>query len=158
MSGYHLAQLNVAQLLAPLESEQLSGFVDNLERINAAAEQSRGFVWRLQDEAGDATGFRPFGEEMLVNLSVWQDVASLHDFVYQSDHVEIMRGRTQWFARVPVVTTVLWWIEAGRLPTIEEASEKLELIRSEGPGSAAFSFQRQFPAPGAVAKGRHAGS
>ncbi len=79
MPGYHLAQLNIANLAAPLDSPPLADFVANLQRINALAEASPGFVWRLADEGGDATALRPFGEDVLVNLSLWRDVESLSD-------------------------------------------------------------------------------
>ena len=84
MNDYHLAQLNIARMLAPLESPQLSDFVTSLDRINALAEAADGFVWRLQDEAGSATSFRPFGDEMLVNLTLWNNIESLHNYVYGS--------------------------------------------------------------------------
>ena len=97
MSAYELAQLNIALMKEPLESPRMADFVANLERINALAESSPGFVWRLQTDEGDATALRPLGEDTLVNLSVWKDVASLNKYVYQSAHVEIMRRRKEWF-------------------------------------------------------------
>ena len=100
MSDYELAQLNIALMVAPLDSPPLTEFVDNIHRINGLAESSSGYVWRLQTEDGDATALRPFGEEYLVNLSVWQDIESLSGFVYRSVHVEIMRRRKEWFRKI----------------------------------------------------------
>ena len=97
MSRYHLAQLNIARLREPLESPGMADFVANLERINALAEASPGYLWRLQDEAGDATAIRPFGAEVLVNLSLWRDVQSLSDYVYKSAHAEMLKRRREWF-------------------------------------------------------------
>ena len=148
MSEYELAQLNIAQLVAPLESPILAGFVNNLDRINALAEESTGFVWRLQTEEGDATGFRPFPEDdILVNLSVWKDIESLHQFVYKSAHVEIMRQRKQWFKKMEQVYTVLWWIPRGDIPSIEEAKTKLVHLQTHGPTAEAFSFKQPYPPP-----------
>src|SRR5262245_38170371 len=100
MSMYELAQLNIAVMREPLESPSMADFVANLDRINALAESSPGFLWRLKDEAGDATGLRPLGAETLVNMSVWRDVESLNAYVYRSAHVEVMRRRREWFERM----------------------------------------------------------
>lgn len=147
LSNHELAQLNIARLAASLESPQLQDFVDNLDRINALAEASRGFVWRFQDEAGNATGARPFGEECLVNLTVWADVESLHRYVYRTAHAQIMARRKEWFRTMREAYTVLWWVPAGHRPDFAEAHEKLQLLRSKGPTPDAFTFKRPFPAP-----------
>ena len=106
---YHLAQFNVARLAAPLESDRLRAFVDGLAPINALAEASDGFIWRLVDEDGaDATGLRPFDEDVIVNLSVWKDVESLQAFVYNSRHREFVRRRRQWFSAWQGLSYVLW--------------------------------------------------
>jgi hypothetical protein len=153
MSAYELAQLNVAIMKEPLESPRMADFVANLERINALAENSPGFVWRLQTEAGDATSLRPLGESTLVNVSVWRDVDSLNRYVYGSGHVEIMRRRKEWFERMREAYVVLWWVRTGHRPTVPEAVAKLELLREKGPTEEAFSFRRAFPAPGAPRPG-----
>lgn len=147
MTGLQLAQLNIATLREPLESPSMADFVANLERINALAEQSPGFVWRLQDEAGDATSLRPFGEMMIVNMSVWQDVESLHRYAFESAHVEILRRRREWFDRMSNAYAVLWWVPHGHRPTVEEAAERLEHLRSNGPTARAFTFKDAFPPP-----------
>ena len=147
MSTYELAQLNIAIMKEPLDSPVMADFVANLERINALAENSPGFVWRLQSEEGDATALRPLGNETLVNMSVWRDTESLNQYVYQSAHVEIMRRRKEWFSRMREAYVVLWWVRAGHRPTIAEASEKLERLRAEGPTAAAFTFRNAFPPP-----------
>lgn len=147
MSGWQLAQLNIAHMLAPVESPQLAEFFANLDRINALADQAPGFVWRLQDEQGSATNFRPFGEDVLVNMSLWVDIESLHNYVYRSAHIEIMAKRKQWFEILREAYTVLWWIPAGTHPTMEQALEKLELLRLKGSGCQAFTFKDAFPSP-----------
>jgi len=141
-----LAQLNVAEMKSPLDSPDMADFVANLERINALAEQAPGYVWRLQD-GGDATAFRPLGQNVLVNLSVWADVAALSQYVYRSAHVEIMRRRREWFDRLKVAHMVLWWVPVGHRPTLEEAVARLEQLRAEGPSPSAFTFAQADGAP-----------
>ena len=153
MSGYELAQLNIAVMNEPLESPGMAGFVANLDRINALAEASDGFVWRLQSDAGDATAFRPLGEDTLVNLSVWRDVESLNRFVYGSGHVEIMRRRKEWFRPMREAYVVLWWVHQGHRPGVEEALARLALLRAHGSTEAAFTFRRAFAAPDAPQPG-----
>jgi hypothetical protein len=150
VSLYELAQLNIATMKEPLESPVMADFVANLDRINALAETSPGFVWRLQTEEGDATALRPMGENVLVNMSVWRDVASLNNFVYKTAHVEIMRRRREWFERMSQAYVVLWWVRQGHRPAIAEAGAKLELLSQHGPTAEAFTFQKAFPAPDAL--------
>lgn len=147
MSAYQLAQLNIATLLAPLDSPQLHDFTANLERINALGEASPGFVWRLKDEAGDATAFRPFGDDVIVNMSVWQDIDTLADFAYRSEHVDFFRRRREWFARMDTPGQVLWWVPYGHRPTLAEAADRLAQLAQHGPSPAAFTFARRFDAP-----------
>ena len=147
MSSYQLAQLNVARLLAPLDSPALAGFVANLGRVNALADAAPGFVWRLQTDDGDATAIRPFGDDMLVNLSVWEDVAALHAFVYGAEHVAVMRRRRAWFERLDAAYVVLWWVPRGHRPSLDEAGERLGRLRQHGPGPLAFDFRAAYPAP-----------
>jgi hypothetical protein len=149
MSKYQLAQLNVANLKAPLDSPELKDFVDNLDRINALAEGSAGFVWRLKGDGNDATSLRPLGENVLVNMSVWRDVNSLRDYVYKSAHVEIMRRKREWFTRMSGPPFALWWVPEGHEPTIAEAVARLEHLRAHGPTAEAFTFGEAFAAPDA---------
>lgn len=153
MSAYELAQLNIAVMKEPLESPRMADFVASLERINALAERSPGFVWRLQTDEGDATALRPLGEDTLVNVSVWKDVAALNKYVYQSAHVEIMRRRKEWFERMREAYVVLWWVSRGHRPTVAEAIAKLELLRAKGPTHDAFTFRRAFRPPDAAQPG-----
>lgn len=147
MSDWQITQLNIAHMLAPEDSPQLAEFFANLDRINALADQAPGFVWRLQDEEGSATSFRPFAADELVNMSVWVDIESLHNYVYRSAHIEIMAKRKQWFELLREAYSVLWWIPANTIPTIEQAREKLDLLRLKGPSSEAFTFKSAFPSP-----------
>jgi Domain of unknown function (DUF3291) len=150
MSQHQLAQLNVATMKHPLESADMADFVANLDRINALAEASPGFVWRLQSPEGDATALRPMGEDTLINLSVWQDVASLNAYVYRSAHAEIMRRRMEWFKRASNAYVVLWWVSNGQRPAIADALQKLALLRERGATPDAFTFRHAFRAPDAA--------
>jgi hypothetical protein len=148
---HHLAQLNIGRILAPLESEQLSDFVEALDPINELADAAPGFVWRLQTEDGDATAIRAFADDMLLlNMSVWASFDALSAFVYRTDHREVMRGRRQWFERMAEAYLVLWWVPAGHIPTVAEAVERLERLRADGPSPEAFTFRTPFPPPGQV--------
>jgi hypothetical protein len=147
MTSYHLAQLNIAKMKYPAEAPEMAGFMNNLDRINALAEQSPGFIWRLQTEEGDATDIDFYGPDILVNMSIWKDSKSLHEYVYRTAHAQIMSRRKEWFERFEDSYTVLWWMPEGRIPTLEEANEKLEQLRSEGPTANAFTFKQGFPAP-----------
>ena len=146
-SAYELAQLNIANLAAPLDTPRLSDFVDNLERINALAEQSPGFVWRLQTDDGDATSIRPFGASYIVNLSVWKDIDSLHAYVYRSAHAKLLSRRKEWFLPLRDQSSVLWWVPTGHLPTVAEAQQKLRLLQTSGASPQAFTFKKRFAAP-----------
>lgn len=148
-AAFHLAQVNLSRLLAPIDSELLSDFVAALEPINALGDSAPGFVWRLQTEDGDATAIRVFDDsELIVNLTVWTDLASLGDFVYGQDHAAIMRGRRKWFARPTEAMVALWWVPAGTVPTPQEAEERVRTLRRLGPTPAAFTFRTPFPPPG----------
>jgi hypothetical protein len=147
VASFNLAQLNIARLVAPLESPTLVDFVANLDRINALADNTPGFVWRLQTEAGDATAIKHFGEDVIVNMSVWKDTQSLHDYVYRSSHVEVMRRRKEWFQKLTEAYMVLWWVPIGHVPSLEEAELKLKYLRLHGPTVHAFTFKKFFSAP-----------
>ena len=141
----HLAQLNVARLRVPLEHPAMIPFVTNLLTINAEADAAPGFVWRLQEESGDATSLRPWGDDMIVNMSVWTDVESLRQYVFTPGHIEIMRQRRAFFTPMDTPYAVLWWVPAGHIPTLDEAKERLDLLTAEGPSPRAFTFRSEHP-------------
>lgn len=148
MPIHSLAQLNIGIIRAPMDSPVMADFANNLARINALAESSPGFVWRLQTDAGDATAIRYFDDDnMLVNMSVWRDVESLRHYVYSSAHVELMRRRREWFQPMSEAFLVLWWVPQGHMPSVEEAVARLALLRAKGPTQDAFTFRTAFPPP-----------
>ncbi|WP_037570366.1 DUF3291 domain-containing protein [Phaeacidiphilus oryzae] len=150
MTGYQLAQVNVGHIVAPLESPELADFVANLPEINALADGSPGFVWRMVDEGGaDNTMLRPDSADrlLLLNCSVWESLAALRAYVYQSAHLRVLSRRREWFVRHVEAHQALWWVPAGHRPTVPEATARLALLRELGPTQRAFTFREPFPAP-----------
>lgn len=149
MSDWYIAQVNIGRLIAPWPDPRVLPFFEALDRINALAEQSPGFVWRLQDEAGNAMGISYAPDPLLaVNMSVWRDSESLFDFVYRSAHTPEMARRREYFDRFDGAYQALWWIEAGTLPTINDALSRLWMLDRFGPSQHAFTFKARFPIPG----------
>jgi hypothetical protein len=148
---YHLAQLNIARMLAPLTDPLMAGFVAELDAINALADNSPGFLWRLQTAEGNATDLRPYEDDLiLVNLSLWASLADLSTFVYKSRHRQVLQQRSQWFQRFDGPYLALWWVPSGHIPSVEEAKEHLAYMRAHGETQHAFSFKKLFPAPGTI--------
>ena len=150
MSRYHLAEINIGRLRAPVGDPMIADFVDNLDRINALADASPGFVWRLTGEGNDATDIKPDpnDEMMALNMSVWESPQALGAFVYRSDHQSIMRRRREWFEKLELYIA-LWWVPVGHTPTVEEGWGKIETLRRLGPTAEAFTFRTIFPPPDA---------
>jgi hypothetical protein len=144
----HLAQCNVVKLKAPLESPVVAGFVAALDPINALADSAPGFVWRLKVDDGNATSLRVFDDDqILLNMSVWESITSLSDYVYRSGHKEVLRQRRQWADRFEGVQSALWWIRAGTVPEPVDAVTRLDHLSRVGPSAYAFTFQSPFAAP-----------
>jgi hypothetical protein len=140
-----LAQVNVARLVAPIEHPDVQEFAEALDPINALADASPGFVWRLQDDTGSATGIRIDDDErVIVNLSVWTDVDALIDFVYKSEHSSFLRRRRERFERFGSVSVALWWVPEGHRPTVDEALMRLDHLERHGPTPTAFTFRTRF--------------
>src|SRR6185503_14432896 len=145
MTQHHIAQVNIARMRAPLEEPLMAGFVARLEEINALADRSPGFVWRLQAEAGNATYLRPYDDErILVNMSVWETVEHLQQYVYRSVHAELIRQRKDWFEKFDGAFVSLWWVPAGHIPGVDEAKKRLAHLEAHGPTPLAFTFTTQF--------------
>jgi hypothetical protein len=149
MSRFQLAQLNIGVALGAMDSPVMADFMANIDRINALADTSPGFVWRLQTEEGNATAISPFDDNTIVNMSVWEDVAALNHYTYKTAHVEILKRRKEWFERMKEQHMVLWWVARGHRPTVDEALARLEHLRVHGPSAHAFTFRHNFPAPDA---------
>ena len=146
MAKYWLAQVNFGRIRAPLDSEIMRGFMSRLEDINALADSSPGFVWRLQTTEGNATYFRPYPEDegILLNMSVWESIETLKHYVYRTMHAEVLRQRHEWFEKFSGVYLALWWVPAGHIPSIDEAKKRIAHLNAHGPTQFAFNFKMTF--------------
>ncbi|MFG2963135.1 MULTISPECIES: DUF3291 domain-containing protein [unclassified Streptomyces] len=148
MTGFHLAQVNVGRLIAPLDAPESADFVALQPEINTLADRSPGFVWRMVDDEGeDATGVRPDEDDdlLLINCSVWESVEALRNFTYHSDHLRVLSRRREWFRRKTELHQALWWIPIGHVPSLAEALERVAMVRAHGPGPLAFTFRDIHP-------------
>jgi len=142
---YHVAQVNISRILAPLDDPWMEDFVASLDEINALADNSPGFVWRLQTEEGNATYIRPYDDDrILFNLSVWESVEHLRAYVYYTAHMDIMRKKRRWFAKFDGMSFAIWWVTPGSIPTVSEAKDRLAYLQSHGESSQAFTFKNIF--------------
>ena len=145
MSTYHLAQVNIGRVKAPPDDPRMAGFMNRLDEINALADRSPGFVWRLQTSEGNATYFRPYEDDrILMNMSVWETVESLKTYVYRSVHAELLRQRQEWFEIFASTYLALWWVPKGHLPSIDEATKRIAYLDAHGPTQFAFNFKAVF--------------
>lgn len=143
--GFQLAQVNIGRARAETTDPIMAGFMSRLDEINALAEASPGFVWRLQTEDGDATAVRPYADNrIMINMSVWADFHSLRDYVYRTAHAEVMKRRREWFERFDRVFVALWWVPAGHRPSVGEAVERLAYLEEHGPTPLVFTFTEAF--------------
>jgi len=151
MNPWHIAQMNVGTVLYPLEDPRIADFMASLDEINALADASCGFVWRLQSASGNATDIKTSNDtQFIVNMSVWASAEALLDFVYKSSHRLIMARRREWFVRPSNAYMVLWWVAAGTIPTVDAGLARLAHLQAHGPSPYAFTFKDKFPPPGEV--------
>ena len=146
MSKYHIAQVNIGRIKAPLDDPIMAGFMARLDDINALADRSPGFVWRLQTDEGNATYFRPYpnDDRILLNMSVWETIEALRSYVYRTAHVEVLRQRESWFEKFAGTYLALWWVPAGHVPGIDEARKRIAHLEKHGPTEFAFHFRTTF--------------
>lgn len=145
MTAYQIAQVNIGRIRAPLDDPVMAGFVTRLDEINSLAEQSPGFVWRLQTSEGNATYLRPYDDDrILVNMSVWTTIEALRHYVYRTAHVEVLQRREAWFEKFAGAYAALWWVPEGHIPGIDEAKKRLAYLDNHGPTQFAFTFKTAF--------------
>jgi len=135
----HLAELNIGRFKHPTSDPRMAGFMDNLDRVNAIAERSPGFVWRLKGDNNNATEFR-VGDDMAVNLSVWEDAKSLENYVFKTVHAQFYRNRAAWFDLLEKPHMVMWWVPEDHRPGLDEAYARLRQYEAEGPTGHAFGW------------------
>jgi hypothetical protein len=147
LNKYQIAQVNIGRIRAPLDHPTMAGFMGRLDEINALAEKSPGFVWRLQTGEGNATYFRPYDDDrILINMSVWETIEALSHYVYRTTHAELLRQRQEWFEKLAGVYLALWWVPAGHRPGIDEAKKRIAYLEQRGPTEFAFTFKTIFEA------------
>ncbi|KAM3102549.1 DUF3291 domain-containing protein [Phormidesmis sp. 146-12] len=149
---FHLAQVNIATLRAPLHDPQMADFVAQIRDVNRVADVDPGFVWRLRSEGeDDATNIRAFEDDrILITLTVWRSLQALSDYVYQGAHAGVMRDRRRWFVKTNQPILALWWLPVGEFPTVEQSKERLKHLCLHGSTAYAFSFGKPFPSPAAI--------
>ncbi len=151
MNTHHLAQMNIARMRAPLTDPVMAGFVAQLDAMNALADRTPGFVWRLEEHglhAPDEALLAYAADSILVNLSVWEGVEPLQSYVYHSAHGGLLRQRRDWFEKMEERWVVLWWVPAGHRPTAVEGRARLTHLLAHGMTAHAFNFKQTFPPPG----------
>ncbi|WP_137939932.1 DUF3291 domain-containing protein [Chitinivorax sp. B] len=145
---FHLAQVNIAKTKAPMNDPSMQGYVEQITHLNHLADQSPGFIWRLQSDEGDATAIRLFDDPLImINLSVWTSLDALTKYVYQGDHLQAVKQRKQWFEPQTSPRLALWWLPAGELPTPGQAKDKLMQLATQGATQTAFTFAHPFQPP-----------
>ncbi|MEM6847205.1 MAG: DUF3291 domain-containing protein [Pseudomonadota bacterium] len=142
----HVAQLNIARPLYPLHDSRMGGFTKALDAINALAERADGFVWRLKGDGNDATDLTfPGDPTAIANMSVWRTIDDLQQFVWTTVHRRFFDRKVEWFAHGEERDFVMWWVEPAHTPTLQEAAEKLRLLRQEGSTDDAFGWEYYVP-------------
>lgn len=149
MQEFNIAEINIAKIKGvDINDPVMKEFVDNLDGVNAIAESSSGFVWRLKDESNNATSINPYNDEqIIINISVWKSIEALENFMYKTFHSNFLKRRKEWFQAFGKVSTAMWWIPKGQVPTIEEAVEKLDYLQKNGSSELVFDFKNKFPVP-----------
>jgi hypothetical protein len=159
MTTHHIAQVNIARMLAPLDDPIMADFVANLARINQLAEAAPGFVWRLTTPAGDATTIRAFDDPyLIVNMSIWQDINALYQYTYYTAHAEVYRRRAEWFSKLDTPHMALWYVPATPDPTpalLGQAQARLAFMAEHGPTPLAFTFKQRFTLADFLARTAH---
>lgn len=144
---WHIAQINIAKFRVPRGSPVNAEFEAALEEVNALAEASPGFVWRMvgEGENADSSIFRD--PDVTINLTVWENLERLAAFAYRNHtHRGVMRRRREWFVELPAYLAI-WWVPAGTTPTLREARARLDTFERLGPTAEAFDFRTPFPPP-----------
>jgi Domain of unknown function (DUF3291) len=135
----HLAELNIGKFKYPTSDPRMAGFMDNLDLVNALAERSPGFVWRLKGDNNNATDFR-VGDDYAVNMSVWETPEALEHYVFKTVHVQFYKNKAEWFGLMEKPHMVFWWVPEGHQPTLAEAMDRLDHYEKNGASDRAFGW------------------
>lgn len=143
--GCHLAELNVGRLVAPTGDPRVAEFMASLDRINGMGKRMPGFVWMMEGSGEPGTGnteAKIGGDPRFVsNLTVWEDAESLEAFVWNTVHRQFYERRQDWFEVLSDMHFVMWWVEPGHRPTLDEGLERLDHLRKVGPSDHAFGWE-----------------
>lgn len=150
MSKSHLAQVNIAKRLAPMDDPIMSDFVNNLDRINAIADDAKGFIWRLQDEDKDEAVQIFKDDSLIINMSVWSDIDALFNYTYKSDHIEVFKRKKEWFSKIKMMHMAFWYVPEGYEPTFQDAKHRLDYLNKHGDTPFAFTFKNKFSTKDAI--------
>ncbi|MEO1246635.1 MAG: DUF3291 domain-containing protein [Pseudomonadota bacterium] len=143
--AFHLVHCNVATMRGESQQAVMAGFFERLDALNALADRSPGFVWRLDSEEQEILAARIFdNDRLLVNLSVWETLEALEHYVYRTAHADALRQRAAWFEPSARASLALWWVPAGHTPDVEEAKARFDKLWANGPTPDAFGFRRRF--------------
>lgn len=140
----HLAQINIAKRLAPMDDPIMQDFVNSLDRINALADGSEGFLWRLKDEDKDIGAQVFLDDTLLINMSVWKDLETLFNYTYKSGHIEVFKRKKEWFSKIKMMHMAFWYVHKGAEPTFQDAKNRLDYLNKHGDTPYAFSFKSKF--------------
>ena len=142
--GHHLAQLNVGRLVAETGDPRVAEFMGALDRINGLGKRMPGFVWIMEGAEGQGnTETKVDGDPRYVaNLTVWEDGASLDRFVFGTVHRQFYERGAEWFEVMTDRHLVMWWVPEGHRPSLDEALDRLETLRTEGESDRAFGWSR----------------
>ncbi len=149
MNKYQIAEINIARMKGVnINDPIMKEFVDNLDIVNEIAESSMGFVWRLKGESNNATNLNPYNDEqIIINVSVWESIEDLENFMYKTFHSDFLKRRKEWFHRFGKAYTAMWWVESGQFPSLQEAVDNLDYLIKFGPTQKVFDFKAKFPKP-----------
>lgn len=139
-----LAELNIGRLVAPTDDPQVADFMNNLDKINGMGKRMPGFVWMMEGSGAPGTGntdAKIDGDPLFVsNLTVWEDFESLSTFVYKTLHAKFMDRKAEWFEVLDQRHFVMWWVEDGHQPTLDEALARLQHLQDNGDSAHAFGW------------------
>ena len=144
MNTYHLAQVNIAKMLAPLNDPIMQDFINSVDKINAIADNAEGFIWRLQDEDKEDAAIVFKDDSIVINMSVWENLDTLFNYTYKSGHIEVFKRKKEWFSKMKIMYMAFWYVLDGYKPTFLEAKERLDYLNKHGETPYAFSFKSKF--------------
>lgn len=150
MTKHYLSQVNIAKSLAPMDDPIMQDFINNVDKINAIADTSEGFIWRLKDEDKEEAAAVFQDDSLIINMSIWENLESLFNYTYKSGHIEVFKRKKEWFSKMKMVHMAFWYIPEGDIPTFQDAKNRLDYLEKHGDTPFAFSFKSNFTLEDAI--------